>query len=78
MLPREIISMITITGKEQIALARLVTLRAMLKLEVQGITMGKGRSAYTIVKESLGLKGSKQKVLDQLNKIISDLKFLTR
>lgn len=45
--------------------ARLLTLRAMLKLEMKGMTR-KGRSAYAILKEELNLKGNKQSVYNQV------------
>ncbi len=60
-----------ITGKENIANARLLVLRSALRLEVRGMKR-RGRSVYSIVKEELGFKGSKQKVLDQLNKYIEE------
>ena len=56
---------IIVIEADQVDRARLLTLKAVLCLEVQGLK-GRGRSAYTIVKEELGFKGSKQKVLDQL------------
>lgn len=58
-----------ITGQENIANARTLTLRGALKLEVAGMTR-RGRSAYSIIKQEFGFKGSKQKVLDQLNSYI--------
>ena len=54
-----------ITGKENIAEFRLHTLHKMLKLEILGMTR-RGQSAYAIIKQETGLKGSKQKVYDQL------------
>ena len=54
-----------ITGKEQIAEFRLRTLHKMLKLEILGMTR-RGQSAYSIIKQETGLKGSKQKVYDEL------------
>jgi hypothetical protein len=57
--------MITITGKENIAMARACALKGALKLEVMGMSR-RGQSAYSIVKQEFGFKGSKQKVLDQL------------
>lgn len=45
--------------------ARILALKAALKLEVAGMTR-RGRSVYAIVKDELGFRGSKQKVLDQL------------
>ena len=54
---------------EQINHFRLLTLRQMLKLELLGMSR-RGRSAYAIIKEELGLKGSKQSVFDQLSAIL--------
>jgi hypothetical protein len=34
----------------------------------------RGRSAYALIKEIYGLKGSKQRVLEQFTKIIEDIK----
>ena len=56
---------IIVIEADQVDRARLLTLKAVLRLEVQGLK-GRGRSAYTIVKEELGFKGSKKEVLDQL------------
>ena len=57
----------------QIQLYKLLTLRAALRLEVVGMK-GRGRSAYSILKEELGMKGNKQKVLDQVNKMVQAMK----
>ncbi len=65
----------SLTTPEAIAACRLVTLSKMLKLEIQGMKR-RGRSAYAIVKEELGFKGSKQKVLDQLEAHIKALTIL--
>ena len=54
---------------EQIAQFRLNTLHKMLKLEILGMKR-RGQSAYSIVKQETGLKGSKQKVFDQLTEIL--------
>ena len=57
---------------ERIDAFRLRALRGALKLEILGMKRG-GRSAYSIVKEEFGFKGSKIKVLQQLEeKIESD------
>ena len=58
-----------IKGKENVDIYRLKVLRSALYLETQGMKR-RGRSVYSIVKEEYNLKGSKQKVLDQLDKII--------
>jgi uncharacterized protein YjfI (DUF2170 family) len=52
--------------------ARLLTLRQMLKLEVLGMARSKGRTAYAILKE-MGFKGSRDKVLTQLDEIRNEL-----
>jgi len=59
--------------KDQIAMARVLTLRQGLKLEVRGMRMSRGRTCYSIVKEEFGFKGSKQKVLDQLNEMLAEV-----
>ena len=58
-----------ITGKENIDAFRLRTLHKMLKLEILGMTR-RGQSAYAIIKAETGLKGSKQKVYDQLTELL--------
>ena len=57
----------------KIELYRLLSLRAVLRLEVVGLK-GRGRSAYSIAKEELGIKGNKQKVLDQVHEMIQSIK----
>jgi len=62
--------MIVLDTPEQIAEFRLRTLHKMLRLEIAGMTR-RGQSAYSIVKQETGLKGSKQKVYDQLTAILT-------
>ena len=57
----------------KIELYRLLTLKSALKLEVLGMK-GRGRSAYSIIKEELGIKGNKQKVLHQVNQMVDSIK----
>ena len=52
-------------NEQQIAEFRLRTLHKMLKLEILGMYR-RGQSVYSIIKQETGLKGSKQKVYDQL------------
>ena len=59
--------------KDQIAMARVLTLRQGLKLEVRGMRISRGRTCYSRVKEEFGFKGSKQKVLDQLNEMLAEV-----
>ena len=61
--------MTILTNPDQIAAFRLLSLRSMLKLEILGMTR-RGRSAYSIIKQELGLKGSKTRVYDQLSAML--------
>ena len=57
---------------EQIQMARYLTLRSGLKLELKGLRMTRGVSCYKIIKDTFGLKGSKQKVLDQFEDLLRE------
>ena len=57
----------------KIELFRLLTLRGGLKLELKGIKH-RGRTAYSILKEELYLKGSREKVLQQVNLLLDSMK----
>ena len=63
---------------EQIALYQMLVLRSALKLEMLGLKMSRGRTAYSIAKEELGIKGNKQKVLDQVHEMIQSIKEQTK
>ena len=63
--------MTTLTGN-QIEGARLLTLRAMLKLEMKGMKASSGKSAYAILK-GMGFTGSREKVLSQLDDVRNQL-----
>ena len=60
---------IVINTPEGINMARLLVLRSGLKLEIQGLHRH-GRSIYSICKSEFGFKGSRERVLDQLNVLI--------
>jgi hypothetical protein len=61
-----------ITGTAQIQRARLVTLRAALRLEIVGLRR-RGLSAYAILKHELNLpRASRQEVLDAINLTLSN------
>jgi len=64
---------IALTHPDDIALYRLLTLKAALKLETLGMSRS-GRSVYSIVKREFGFKGSKDRVLAQLVAHIDDVK----
>ena len=57
--------MTTLTG-HQIQQAQLLTLRAMLKLEIKGMQRSRAPSAYSMLK-SIGYKGNREAVLAQLD-----------
>ena len=48
---------------------RLRALRGALKMEIFGMKR-RGQSAYSIIKQEFGLKGNKQSVLEQFEKLI--------
>jgi len=48
---------------------RMRALRSALKMEIFGMKR-RGQSAYSIIKQEFGLKGNKQKVLEQFEKLI--------
>ena len=58
---------------DKIEWTRLLYLRYGLRMEVEGLK-SRGRSAYSIAKEELGIKGNKQKVLDQVHEMIQSIK----
>jgi len=62
--------MTVLTGS-QIEGARLLTLRSMLMLEMKGVHR-RGRSAYALLKD-MGFKGTREKVLSQLDDIRAQL-----
>lgn len=54
---------------EAINLFRMRALRGALKMEIFGMKR-RGQSAYSIIKQEFGLKGNKQSVLEQFEKLI--------
>ena len=56
----------------KIDLLTLLYLRRNLRLEVVGLK-GRGRTAYSVLKQELGIKGNRQKVLDQVNQMIQSM-----
>ena len=67
---------IMIDGQESVTLYRLMTLRSALRLEALGLRATRGPTALSIVKGELGLKGSRDRVLAQLDSFISDCKLM--
>ena len=64
--------MISLDTPEQIQMARYLTMRSGLKLEIQGLRLTRGVSCYKMIKDTFGLKGSKQKVLDQFEDLLRE------
>ena len=54
---------------EAIDLFRMRALRGALKMEILGMQR-RGQSAYSMIKQEFGLKGNKQSVLEQFEKLI--------
>lgn len=52
-----------------IKLFRFLTRKEALKLEIKGIKMTRGKSAYSACKKVYGLKGNKQRVFDQMEEL---------
>ena len=53
---------------------RLLYLKRGLYLEINTGMKSRGGSAYKALKEELGIKGNRQKVLDQVNQMIQSMK----
>ena len=64
--------MIILDKPEQIQMARYLTMRSGLKLEIQGLRLTRGLSCYKLIKDTFGLKGNKQKVLDQFEDLLRE------
>ena len=58
-----------IDSQHEIELYRLLVLKSALKMEILGMKR-RGRSAYSIIKEELNIKGNRQKILKQLEEIL--------
>ena len=59
-----------VTG-HSVPVFRLLTLHKALKIEMHGMRMSRGPSAYTIIKKEFNLKGSKAKVLTAFETILT-------
>ena len=59
--------MTTLTTPHQIDDARRLTLRQMLKLEIKGLSKSRGPTAYSTLKAVYGYKGTREKVLSELD-----------
>lgn len=60
-----------ITGTPQIMMTRALSMKHALRLEVRsGLKVSNKFNVYQLVKQEFGFKGSKQKVLEQLEAYI--------
>ena len=66
--------MIIADTPQQIELYQMLVLRQALKLEMMGLKMSKGKTAYSAIKKIFHLNGNRQKVLDTFNEIIDATK----
>ncbi len=64
--------MTILTTPTQIEGARLLSLRSMLKLEMMGMHRSRSPSAYSMLKQ-MGLKGTREQVLVQMDEIRNQL-----
>ena len=51
---------------DQIQHFRTLTLLSMLKLEIKGLRVSRGKTAYSMIKREFDLKGNKVSVYNQL------------
>jgi hypothetical protein len=66
---------VSITGKRDIGMFRLLTLKHGLGLELRTkgkLKMTRGPACFTIIKKEFGLKGDRQSVYDQFCKIVEE------
>ena len=59
---------------EQIELYQMLVLRSALKLEMLGLKMSRGKTAYSAIKQMSNINGNRQKVLNIFNEIIQVMK----
>lgn len=62
-----------VTGKG-IDIYRMITLLSAMRIELHGMCIARGYSAYATIKREFGLKGSKQKVFDQFSTLVEQAK----
>ena len=65
-----------LTDPDQIAVARMLTLRKGLQLEIKGMRHS-GRSCYSIIKRDFGLTGTRAQVLEKFEQLIPNFEEIT-
>jgi hypothetical protein len=61
----------TVISGDDIQIYRMKVLLKALALEIKGMKISRGPSAYSVIKNQFNLKGSKQKVFDQFQQIVN-------
>lgn len=61
-------------GWSAVNVYRMMTLASGLSMETRGMRLTRGRTCYSIIKEEFGLRGNKQKVLDQFLPLVEAAK----
>ena len=69
--------MIVLDNPTQIEVARMLTLRKGLQLEIKGMRHS-GRSCYQIIKRDFGLTGTRARVLEQFEQLIPNFAEITK
>jgi hypothetical protein len=64
---------IVLETPKQIAGAVMLIQRKALGLEIKGMKLSRGRTAYAVIKDTYGFKGSKESVYKQFTDHIKDL-----
>lgn len=72
-MPEQRDSAVLVSGPKQAALYQILQLKHALKLELKGLRISRGGSAYGYIKKRFGLTGSKQKVFDAFAKMADDM-----
>lgn len=65
---------VTYVGEDAVKVFRMITLANGLKMEIKGLRMTRGTTCYAVIKREFGLKGNKQKVLDQFLPLVEEAK----
>jgi hypothetical protein len=66
-----------LTDINEIRVARMLTLRKGLQLEIKGLRHS-GRSFYSIIKKEFGLTGTRARVLNQFEQLIPNFEEITK
>jgi hypothetical protein len=66
--------MTMLTTPKQIHAFRIATLISGLKLEIRGLSVSRGRSCYSILKDEMALTGTRPVVLAAAQEILEKLK----